>query len=252
MLFNLTDLIFESRNKLYGAYQLRKNYAYALFIAFLCNIPLLIACMVWIKYEQKQSINQKTEQYSEKEIMLQVNEDVEISDINDLPVLAESQEYFSNVASSELQSLQENTNDNSNAEIKPTDQLTNEKEPKKDTIDAPPKQDTTSKQQQSNSEQKPTVLYSPDVWSIYVKQNLQYPPQALRDKKECNVFVAVVIKEDGTLELDKERALYGCEEYFNEEVKRLIANAPRFIAATDSEGKPKNRINLKISFKLPQ
>jgi protein TonB len=94
-------------------------------------------------------------------------------------------------------------------------------------------------------------VYSPDVWSIYVKENLRYPPQALRERKECNVFVAVIIREDGSLELDKERALYGCEEYFNEEVRRLIANAPRFIPATDANGKPKNRINLKISFKLP-
>ncbi|MFN3315977.1 MAG: energy transducer TonB [Raineya sp.] len=244
MLFNLTDLIFENRNKLYGAYRLRKNYFYALSIALLCNIPLLLFCIFWVKYEQKQ--------YVEREIMLQVNEDVEIVDIDDLPVIAENNTDFS-LTQSKMDEIPENKNSEEvkNPEIEVKDDAKKQDEPKEKPEEKVPQKDTSSNFV-SNAEKAKPVAYSPDVWSIYVKQNLKYPPQALKEKKECNVFVAVVIKEDGTLELDKERALYGCEEYFNEEVKRLIANAPPFIPANDANGKPKTKINLKISFKLPQ
>ena len=189
-------------------------------------------------------------QYLEREIMLLVNEEVEISDISDLPVFAESKEDFAVTKSEELKN-EEIANENNNPKITVKDEIEEKEKPKDKQSDTPAEQDTTNKQKQVNSEQKPSVVYSPDVWSNYIKQNLQYPPQALRDKKECNVFVAVIINDEGVLELDKERALYGCEEYFNEEVKRLIANAPRFVAAIDTEGKPKKRMNLKISFKLP-
>lgn len=250
MLFNLTDLIFENRNKLYGAYRLRKNYFYALSIALLCNIPLLFFCIFWVKYEQKQTSKESKEQYVEREIMLQVNEDVEIVDIDDLPVIAENNADFS-VVQSKTEETSKNSEEIKNPEIEVKDEIKKQDEPKEKPKEKVPQKDTSSKFSANTEKAKP-VAYSPDVWSIYVKQNLKYPSQALKEKKECNVFVAVVIKEDGSLELDKERALYGCEEYFNEEVKRLIANAPPFIPANDANGKPKTKINLKISFKLPQ
>lgn len=249
MLFNLTDLIFENRNKLYGAYRLRKNYFYALTMGLLCNIPFVVGCIIWIKYEQKSVSPNRNENYQEREIMLQVDENVDIVDISELPVLTESNPNISFPKTEEV--LQAADHEGStNPEIKVTDTAENNEKPK-DTPDKDTKPKDTTQQSPISSSEKPSITYSPDVWSVYVKQNLQYPPQALRDKKECNVFVAVVIKEDGSLELDKERALYGCEEYFNEEVKRLIANAPRFVPAIDANGKPKNKINLKISFKLP-
>jgi len=252
MLLNLTEIIFENRNKLYGAYRLRKNYLYALLIGFACNLPLLLFGVFWIKYEQEKTKQTTKESFVEKEIMLQVNEEIEIADIEDLPVLVENNASF--VPTTNTKNKPEPTSNeaenNENPEIKVSENHQNEEKKKDEPKNTETLKDTAKTQTFSSSE-KPSVTYSPDVWSIYVKENLRYPPQALRERKECNVFVAVIIREDGSLELDKERALYGCEEYFNEEVKRLIANAPRFIPATDANGKPKNRINLKISFKLP-
>jgi protein TonB len=252
MLLNLTEIIFENRNKLYGAYSLRKNYLYALLIGFACNLPLLLFGVFWIKYEQEESKPIPKESFVEKEIMLQVNEDVQLADIEDLPVLVENNTNFVPTTSTknEPEPTENEAEKNENPEIKVSENPQNEEAKKDEPQNKETKKDTINTQTPSTSE-KPSVVYSPDVWSIYVKENLRYPPQALRERKECNVFVAVIIREDGSLELDKERALYGCEEYFNEEVKRLIANAPRFIPATDANGKPKNRINLKISFKLP-
>jgi protein TonB len=249
MLFNLTDLIFENRNKLYGAYRLRKNYFYALTIGLLCNIPFVVGCIIWIKHEQRNMATPSNEAYQEREIMLQVDENVDIVDISELPVLTESNPNTSFPKTEEVLQVADRE-ESTNPEIKVTDSGENKENPKDNQDNNTSPKDTTQLSPLKSSE-KPSITYNPDVWSVYVKQNLQYPPQALRDKKECNVFVAVVIKEDGSLELDKERALYGCEEYFNEEVKRLIANAPRFIPAIDANGKPKNKINLKISFKLP-
>lgn len=249
MLLNLTDLIFENRNKLYGAYRLRKNYYYALAIALCCNIPLVAACIAWIKYEQKQNLQETQEQYVEREVMLQVDEEVEILDISDLPVMTATEQFFS-APEPNKGSDEHTTTENPNTEIQVSEQPENQEKPQEKQEEEKPLKDTTQNTASPNTE-KAAVVYSPDVWSIYVKQNLQYPPQALQEKKECNVFVAVIIREDGSLELDKQRALYGCEEYFNEEVKRLIANAPRFIPATDADGKPKKKLNLKISFKLP-
>ncbi|GAB4133336.1 MAG: hypothetical protein OHK0045_05120 [Raineya sp.] len=251
MLLNLTDIIFENRNKVYGAYRLRKNYIYALSVGLCCTIPLLLACIIWIKFEQKKTSAPTQETYLEREVMLQVEEEIDIVDISDLPVLVESNLMEFSQKKEKETSQENSTEENKNPEIKITEQPENEVSLKENPQEPKPQKDTANTDSVASSD-KPSVVYSPDVWSIYVKQNLQYPTQALRDKKECNVFVAVFIKEDGSLDLDKERALYSCEDYFNEEVKRLIANAPRFIPATDAEGKPKRRINLKISFKLPE
>jgi hypothetical protein len=50
--------------------------------------------MFWIKYEQEKSKPIPKESFVENEIMLQVTVDVQLADIEDLPVLVENNTNF--------------------------------------------------------------------------------------------------------------------------------------------------------------
>jgi protein TonB len=249
MLFDLTDIIFENRNKSYGAYKLRKTYHRALGIGLLLNIPILFVVIFWIKQSEKQPA--PTPKWEEREIMLQVN-DVELADISDMPASVEVPTFVPPVVPEKKITEQETSVEETDTPKEINIHQEEKKEEKKDekNNEAEKKNEEKSKNKAENAE---SVAYTPDVWSIYIKKNLVYPPQGIKEQKECNVFVSVIIQTDGTLQIDKERANFSCEEYFNEEIRRLVANAPRFIPFTDEEGKPiAKRLMMKIPFQLPK
>lgn len=248
MLFDLTDVIFENRNKIYGAYKLRKQYHKSLIIGLLANIPFVIGLIFWIKWESPQKAEK--EELQEHIVFLQVN-DVELSDIDDMPVLIEPQTtQLPQIKSTETK----NDKKEENQEKQDTQKEINIKEetdPKKDEKKTEDKKQE-EKKGETNKENVAPVLYSKDIWSIYIKKNLVYPEQALKEKKECKVSVTVIIQEDGTIKIEKDRPIYGCEDYFNDEVKRLIKNAPKFVPPTNQEGQPQKKIALAIEFNLPK
>jgi protein TonB len=247
MLFDLTDVIFENRNKIYGAYKLRKQYHKSLLIGLFTNIPFIIGLIIWIRWESPQTI--KKEELQEHIVFLQVN-DVELTDIENMPVFAEPQPQIPNI---------NNTHTNEDKKEEPQEKQDTQTEinvkeeieaKKEETKVEEKKQD--EKKGENNTENVAPVLYSKDVWSIYIKKNLIYPEQALRERKECKVSVTVVIQEDGSIKIEKDRPIYGCEDYFNDEVKRLIKNAPKFIPQINQEGQPQRKIAIAIEFNLPK
>ncbi|WP_448529331.1 hypothetical protein [Raineya sp.] len=256
MLFDLTEVIFENRNKRYGAYRLRKNYHKALAIGFLVNLPIILFLALDVKFFSKKQLK-TTEKPTEQEFMLQV-QDVELEDINfdETPILLLPQAPPPPKSEDNPQKNTE-TNTETNREISVVEESTQNKPLQNNDIspqkeNKPNKDSTQNATSAENAPNQPTQIYSPDMWSIYVKKNLRYPPQGLQERKECNVFVAVIIDENGKMEIDKERANFSCEEYFNEEVRRLIANAPRFIVP-DANGKAqRKKLMLKIPFELPK
>ncbi|KOY85635.1 hypothetical protein AD998_05245 [bacterium 336/3] len=246
MLFDLTDIIFENRNKIYGAYKLRKTYHKSLLIGLLTNIPFIIGFIVWIKWENPKKVEK--EDLQEHIVFLQVN-DVELSDIEDMPVLVEPQ-------MPQLQQTKNSDNDKKEESQEKQDtqkeiNIKEETDPKKDEKKTEDKKQE-EKKGETNKENIAPVLYSKDIWSIYIKKNLVYPEQALKEKKECKVSVTVVIQEDGSIKVERDRPIYGCEDYFNDEVKRLIKNAPKFVPPTNQEGQPQRKIAIAIEFNLPK
>ncbi len=256
MLFDLTEIIFENRNKYYGAYRLRKNYHKALAIGFLANLPIILLLALDVKFFSKKQ-PKTTEKSAKQEVMLQVQE-VELEDINfdETPILLLPQAPPPPKSEDNPQKNTEN-NTEINREISIVEKSTQNKPVQNNDIttqkeNKPNKDSTQNPTSTENQPNEPAQIYSPDMWSVYVKKNLRYPPQGLQERKECNVFVAVIIDENGKMEIDKERANFSCEEYFNEEVRRLIANAPRFIIL-DANGKAqRKKIMLKIPFELPK
>lgn len=252
MLFDLTEIIFENRNKYYGAYRLRKNYHKALAIGFSVNLPIILLLALDVKFFSKKQLK-ITEKSAEQEVMLQVQE-VELENINfdETPILLLPQAPPPPKSEDKPQK-----NTETNREISIVEESTQNKPVQNN--DITPRQEnklnkdsTQSSASAENTPNESAQIYSPDLWSVYVKKNLRYPPQGLQEHKECNVFVAVIIDENGKMEIDKERAHFSCEEYFNEEVRRLIANAPHFIVP-DANGKPqRKKLMLKIPFELPK
>lgn len=235
------ELIFENRHKQYGAYQLRKLHRKALLIGILLNFFIFLGLMVYVWLQKEEHVPQKQEE--EREVMISMQE-VVLEDIENLPVVETPP-----TPEKPKNSDNENIDTEENEEQPKTKKEITIKNAEKKEIE----KDTNTTKKSVSTDSTPAVAYSPDVWSIYLKKNIRYPERGLQEKKECRVFVAVFILPDGSLEIDKDRALYGCEEYFNEEVKRLVTHAPRFLPDLDEAGKPKRtRRNLSILFELPK
>lgn len=83
----------------------------------------------------------------------------------------------------------------------------------------------------------------------YVSQNIVYPPIAREIGKEGTVHVSFVVNENGNVENVKVmRGIgYGCDE----EVVRVVGKMPRWKKAGKNAGHPvKVRFNIPVSFKL--
>ncbi|MDF2451253.1 MAG: energy transducer TonB [Bacteroidota bacterium] len=83
----------------------------------------------------------------------------------------------------------------------------------------------------------------------YVSQNIVYPPLAREIGKEGTVYVSFVVNEIGNVESVKVmRGIgYGCDE----EVMRVVGKMPRWKNAGKNAGHPvKVRFNIPVSFKL--
>ncbi|MDX1904356.1 MAG: energy transducer TonB [Thermonemataceae bacterium] len=246
MLWKLNEVIFANRNKKYGAYQLRKNYRKALLIGLSGAILPIVFLTLSIFWQPKKNIKTPPQ---DSEMMLKVQE-IELMDIESLPVLVQ-EKYEMPIIEPSLS--EQNTTQEKEKEIEVTAEKKEEPAKKEEVKkEESTKKDTVSQKNSEKTQKQAATTYTPDVWSIYVKKNMKYPEQALKERKECSVVVVVIIQDDGSLKIEKDRPLYSCEDYFYEEVKRLIQNAPPFIPAKDAEGNPKKRLTMKILFELPK
>ena len=83
----------------------------------------------------------------------------------------------------------------------------------------------------------------------YVRQNIVYPPLALEVGQEGTVYVSFVVNELGNIESAKvmKGIGYGCDE----EVIRVITKMPRWKKAGRNAGHPvKVRFNIPVAFKV--
>lgn len=87
-----------------------------------------------------------------------------------------------------------------------------------------------------------------ESWNEYIKSNIQYPKTAKQMGVEGTVYVAFVINKDGTI--DQPEILRGIGAGCDEEVLRLISEAPNWIPGEQSGQKVNVRMRLPVRFKL--
>lgn len=88
-----------------------------------------------------------------------------------------------------------------------------------------------------------------ESWNEYIKSNIQYPKTAKQIGVEGTVYVVFVINKDGTI--GQPEILRGIGAGCDEEVLRLISEAPNWIPGEQRGQKVNVRMRLPIRFKLP-
>jgi TonB family protein len=87
------------------------------------------------------------------------------------------------------------------------------------------------------------------AWNEWIKSNIQYPNTAKQMGVEGTVYVVFVINKDGTI--DQPEILRGIGAGCDEEVIRLISEAPNWIPGEQRGQKVNVRMRLPVRFKLP-
>jgi TonB family protein len=88
-----------------------------------------------------------------------------------------------------------------------------------------------------------------EAWNEWIKSNIQYPKTAKQMGVEGTVYVVFVIKKDGSI--SQPEILRGIGAGCDEEVLRLISEAPNWIPGQQKGQKVNVRMRLPVRFKLP-
>ena len=85
----------------------------------------------------------------------------------------------------------------------------------------------------------------------FIKKNMQYPEEAIKEGIEGRVICQFTVKTDGSI--DNIIILKSDHESLNEEAIRIIKSMPQWIPGTNKNLEPKEwKYTLPITFKLPK
>lgn len=106
--------------------------------------------------------------------------------------------------------------------------------------------------QDSSIEQYVSYAGGIEYFYDYIKANLQYPKNALRDSITGDVFIEFVINSKGEVVQESVKVIKSLDPECDEEAVRLIKNSPRWIPAR-AEGKDvEQHVSFPVSFRLPE
>jgi len=253
------DLVFDKRNKEYGAYNIRQHYAENLTRALLISVVVVVSGAVAIgaaiKVEPKLTDNDrvvavvdikppsappkkeepvkaelekpkaaepvKTRQYVEM-VPTATPTEVEPATIDELKNVAVGPANVDGPANGPTSALPETgTNTGPGEDITESDAI--------------------------HSTEVLSVLPAPvggdEAWIKFLKKNLRYPPQAIDEEKSGKVWISFVIEKDGTLTDIK--VMKGAGYGMDEEALRVLKKAPAWTPGIQ-RGKP-----VRVAFTLP-
>lgn len=84
----------------------------------------------------------------------------------------------------------------------------------------------------------------------YVRTNLRYPDDALRDSISGDVFIEFRLDSEGHVLKESVKVLKGLSDSCDDEAMRLIRNAPRWFPARSKSKGVEQNISFPISFRM--
>ena len=113
-------------------------------------------------------------------------------------------------------------------------------------------QDRTSEKTQDRTIQKfadyPGGI---DKMYEYIRRNLQYPEDALRDSITGDVFIEFVVNAEGKVVGETVKVIRSLSRSCDAEAIRLIKSCPAWIPARSRNGTEEQHISFPISFRFP-
>jgi|SRR3954467_770765 len=233
----LNELVFENKNKMYGAYVIRREYSYSLKIAILtaAGFMLLIVGVAAYLNEKNTTLPNVLKEVKEDLgiiINIQKDEDTQI----EKKEIIQGKKHIQNTTPPPV------------GELKASDEILKPEEKKKIEPTAPVDQnaiagtdtsDITDRNKGSNfgitenkkiEPEKPELVPGemPDIeggFLPYVSSHVRYPEGAIENRVQGTVHISFIVERDGSITnvsiMNKEKLGYGCEE----EAIRVIKSA---------------------------
>ncbi len=248
---DLTDLAFEGRNKLYGAYRLKKNYYKYLVVSFVIGVIIILMAVLYpfLVYYIDPAPLQDDDFLYEVEYMAM-----------DVP----SQEDYSQL----LRALAQKPDDQAQTPVVVDSVVTEKEEPPKeekmeirdekgptsDSIDQPGGSGFGSGTGDDTGlasvvDVNPRFPGGDDARLYYLRQNIRYPDEAVRNRIQGVVMVVFVVETDGSISRVKVAGHLGggCDE----EAMRVTRAMPRWEPGKRN-GKPvRVLVRMPIVFRIP-
>lgn len=260
------DILFDGRNKSYGAYELRRSYSKRLAIAI---IAMLLACFLLaeIVYLKNQDTRAIVSSNSDIVTLVDIPDDPIVKPLpRPEPPPAEQQK----IATEKFVPIAIVPDDLAKSDDMPPEvtELDQRKIGTADiagaiddnTVSNPPKESTGlgAIQPVADPSQDEIVFIKvelpaqfpggPDAWKRYLERNLRYPESAQDNGTQGIVKVQFVVDKDGTI--SEVTALNDPGDGLAQEAVRIILNGPKWTPAEQNNRKVKFRAVQVIGFRL--
>lgn len=255
---NRNDIVFEARNKQYGAYQIRKNYNLTLILimsGLVLSVGIAYGAYVVIKNlpkEEEKEVIVETTQFSID--APPVEEDIEEPPVQEeIPPMEKSIEFIAPVVTDKEVTTTMATQET--LETTSSSTVTNDTDtPNFGKIIETPTKPVVE-------EKKPEVVFEDVEESAeypggraemmkFLQQNMRYPETASQAGIEGRCYLKFVVGTDGTItDVRVLRGVPDCPECDKEAV-RVVRSMPKWKAGKNGGKAVKSYFNLPVSFKL--
>lgn len=258
------EVLFENRNKEYGAYQLRKLYPKHLERGLIISVSLFLVFIftlyaLELSKEQKEIydvVDYRTEEFSLEEKVL-------------IPEVAQKlpPPPKKEAVKEDLPPKPAEEEKKTDKKEDPKTEKTEEKGKETGKEDGTGKSETTitgnDQVKSVSNDTTGTNLYSNEIFmkveipaefpggqlefSKFIYQNIKFPPYAIENKVDGIVYVHMIVNNDGSI---SELKIYkGIEQSCNDEVLRLMKLMPKWVPARQKGMYVRQRIIVPIRFK---
>ncbi len=263
---DILDIVFEGRNKEYGAYELRRSYTKRLFIALASMVGLFL--LLLIGYFVASNINTTddskaivVQEVQLEEIKQQKEEEpppppppapppppkVEVAKFTP-PVIVKDEEVKDDERPPEVEKLEETKIDVFNQEgVKDEGIVAPPMDDGKGVVEAPKRDDTDYDQTFTKVEIESSYPGGPGAWARYLNKTLRYPQEAQDQEIQGAVVVQFIVDKAGVV-TDVE-AISGPQELRDEAV-RVIKRSGKWTPAVQNGRQVKSYKKQPIVFRL--
>lgn len=257
---HINEVVFENRNKAYGAYYLRFIYLNHLIKALLISILLFVGTALVIFFilffAKKKDIVYSIEIYKSDEFSL--------TDVKIPKIISEKKASNKEIEKKEnlppvVKEIIEEKPLEKVSEIKKTDNSEGEGNNNNKT------DGEVAELKSVSSDTSGTSLYSNEIFmrvelpaefpggalafGKYVSENISYPEYAKQNKIDGIIYIHTIVNNDGTLSDIK--VYKGIEKSCDEEILKLFLKSPKWIPARQKGKYVRQRLIIPIKFKSP-
>lgn len=261
------DLVFEGRNKAYGAYQLRKNtgvrnvWSIIIMVALAALLGIIIGVNAIIEANSKEEISAevKLSQIAKKEVKVEKKAPVKIEEAKPVEKVKSSVKFVppvikkdSEVKPEEELKSQDDLNKSKTAigsfDVKGNDDAAGEVLKAKEVIaqPEPPKEEETKVF--DVVEQMPSFPGGQAALMSYLSNNIKYPQIAMENGVQGRVVCTFVVERDGSI--TDIRVVRGVDPSLDKEAIRVLKSMPHWIPGKQNGSAVRVKFTVPVTFKL--